>query len=239
MLDRCQKIAGILLRLAFAAVAICICKVTLELPTALRNEAWETREQLAAVLRVRLDAFTQQTEPVLKESATTIKAAQKTLREVDETLRTARPLMGDLQTTAQRATQTLASADMTLIELGHLRADVKPVLASVDETLMQTSSTVAVLRPQLLGLTAAGKTMAGTSASAARQFEQSLPQFLLHANRIAENSDRTTRATAGLVENLRAATTPLPKWMRVGVGLGLPLVQIATAAVGIWAVLGR
>lgn len=76
-------------------------------------------------------------------------------------------------------------------------------------------------------------------AQAARRIDAAMPQFLTRIDRIAENSDRTTAASAGLFKNLETATKPLPRWMRIGLGVAPPLAQTAAAAVGAWALLGK
>ncbi len=126
-----------------------------------------------------------------------------------------------------------------VLELGRLRADLKPVLASTDELLMQASGTVAVVRPQLLGLSAAAKVTMGDMAQMSRTANRAFPEFTARMDRIAANSDRTTAASAGLFRNLEHATKPLPRWMRIGLGVAPPLAQTGAAAASAWALIGR
>ncbi len=102
-----------------------------------------------------------------------------------------------------------------IAELGKLRADLKPVLASTDELLAQSSGTVAVLRPQLLGLAAAGKVTLGESAQAARRFDATLPRFLELGQGVGTNLQQTTA-------NVERITRP-DKWWMTGAKIAAPV----------------
>lgn len=241
ILEECRLLASILLRLALVVLVVYLCRVAAGLPGEIRA----AREEVAQTLQASLNDLTAQTAPVLRESERTIKAARETvksarvtLREVNETMRAARPVIGDVQIVVQDVSKTVRSADTAIIELGKLRADLKPVLASADEVLMQTSGTVAVVRPQFLGLAAAAKVTFGEAAQAARRIDAAMPQLLTRIDRIAQNSDRTTAASAGLFKHLEEATKPLPKWLRYPLSVTGAIAPTAAGAFGIAASAG-
>jgi ElaB/YqjD/DUF883 family membrane-anchored ribosome-binding protein len=102
------------------------------------------------------------------------------------------------RTTADRQlTDALGKADARLSDitatLGNtatgIREDLKPVLADADETLQQASGTIAVIRPQALGLIAASKVTAGETAQAARRIDTVLPEYLGLGAKIGANID--------------------------------------------------
>lgn len=143
--------------------------------------------------------------------------------------------VGGLRLDAQRQ---LDAANRSLAEVAKLRGDVRPVLNSADELLQQSSGTVAVLRPQLLGLIAATKVTAGEAAQASKTFNERFPHIVATIERIGANSDRTTAATAQLTQNLATATSPLPKWMRWGLAIVPPIAGAGSSAVGMAAAAG-
>ncbi len=87
-----------------------------------------------------------------------------------------------------------------IVEIGRLRADLRPVLASTDELLAQTSGTVAVLRPQLLGLSAAGKVTLGEWAQLSKRVDAAAPAFLADWARL-------TNHTAGIAGDAHTFTS--------------------------------
>ncbi|MEN6534271.1 MAG: hypothetical protein ABFD89_11455, partial [Bryobacteraceae bacterium] len=132
-----------------------------------------------------------------------------------------------------------ARIGQAVAELGRLREDLKPVLAEAHETLAQASGTIAVWRPQGLGAIAAFKVTMGDVAQMSRTANRAFPQFTAGVNQVVANSDRTTAASAGLIRNLEQATKPLPKWLRIGLGVAPPLAQTGAAAASAWALIGR
>lgn len=117
---------------------------------------------------------------------------------------------------AAEATATLRKGQEAMVELGRIRGDLRPVLASTDELLAQTSGTVAVVRPQLLGLAAAGKMAFGSTADAARQVDRALPEFLA----IGRQFGKASTATATNVERI---TRP-DRWWITGAKIAAPAV---------------
>ncbi len=102
-----------------------------------------------------------------------------------------------------------------IAEIGKLRADLKPVLATTDELLTQSSSAVAVLRPQALKLMAASGRAMGETAQAAVRFDAALPRFIAIGERFAESS-------AGAAQNVERITRP-DKWWITGAKIAAPV----------------
>lgn len=128
----------------------------------------------------------------------------------------------------------LAAGVHGIEELGRLRSDVKPVLASADELLQQSSSTVALIRPQALGLMAAAKVTAGETARAARRIDAALPAIVASVDLFARESAQTAVETRGTMRNLNETTRSLPRWVR----LIPPLAQAGASGTGIAAAAG-
>lgn len=108
----------------------------------------------------------------------------------------------DTVTTAQWITDAtdarLASIEETLAakvteSVAGIRADVRPVLAEAHEALSQTSGTIAVLRPQALGLIAAAKVTAGDTAQTMRAIKAETPVITQNISRTTDNVERLTR----------------------------------------------
>ena len=76
-------------------------------------------------------------------------------------------------------------------------------------------------------------------ASGANRFERAMPEFLATWDRIGKNSDRTTKATAEVMGNFATATKPLPTWMRLGLAIAPPVVQVGATIVTTMAVTGK
>lgn len=85
---------------------------------------------------------------------------------------------GEVHTVAAASAGALNQAEATAARFAELPASVRPVFASTDELLQQSSSTVAMMRPQALGLVAAGKVTLGEWAQLSRRIDASAPQFI-------------------------------------------------------------
>ena len=144
--------------------------------------------------------------------------------------------------TKSQASDAVARADARLAEVtGAVRGfrdDVRPVLAETQETLAQASGTVAVLRPQALGLIAASKVTAGETAQAMRRIDAALPSALATWQQIGGNSQKTTAATAKAMANLAEASRPLPKWLRYPLAITGAMAPTAAGALGAAAATG-
>lgn len=103
-----------------------------------------------------------------------------------------------IQAAVARADERIGEA---VLEIRGVRADLKPVIASTDELLMQSSSTVAVVRPQLLGLMAAAKVTAGETATAMRDIRRATPEFIRTAQQFGHDS-------SSVAANLNRLTKP-------------------------------
>lgn len=103
-----------------------------------------------------------------------------------------------------------------------IREDVQPSIAGMN-LLMQRDA----LPAQVLGTLGATKVAMGQIAKTSIKFEEAEPEILAGVQTVIENSNKTTEATAGVMLNLKKATTPLPWWMRLGLAIAPPLAQTA------------
>ena len=182
------------------------------------------RELLAEVAATRSD--------LRKELAATRLDATTTIREF-RTMADAR--LGD----------TLTRADTALATVEGIRSDLKPImggattlLASATATSDQIRVDVAKTTPFVIGTIAATKITMGQTAVAMNTFNAAWPELLKKSDQMVANSNRTTTATAEVMHNFAVATHPLPRWLRVGLQIGVPATQMGAAAVGAGAAMG-
>lgn len=143
--------------------------------------------------------------PVLEESAATVRVARQPLQAAAETIHAVRPVLGAAQQAIERTGPLLDATTAAVAEAGQVREDLRPVLADVDELVQQASSTVALIRPQALGLTAAAKVTAGHSAQIAREGAKVAPQVAENAAAITKDVRTVTKRMAspwGVVVNV-------------------------------------
>ena len=140
--------------------------------------------------------------------------------------------------------ETLQRADSAIAQVAGLRNDLHPVLynaaqltAHVDRLVQTTDRTVQDIRPQVIGLVAASKIAAGELATSGRDFQRALPNMLItwdkigtHIEGLTEASEKASIATAKTMGNIQAVTTPLPKWLRIPLGVAGAL---ANPAIGV------
>jgi hypothetical protein len=74
--------------------------------------------------------------------------------------------------------------------------------------------------------------------TSARTFDEKFPHIVLAVERIGDNSDKTTEATAKFMGNLERSTRPFPKWVRIVAGIAPPVAQTAAAGMGIAVAVG-
>jgi phage-related minor tail protein len=225
---------------ALCAVAACACALLLSIRAAvvgmpsmfdsyarvLLAEARGTRAGVVAEVRTGREDLARRAERQIAA------ARADAVSTVKESLKVADRRIGD----------TLDRVDAGIAEVRGIRGDLRPVLGSADETLQQASGTLAVIRPQALGLIAAAKVTFGEAAQAARRVDAALPRALLRWDQIGADVQRTTdasaqasEATARTMAHLEEATKPLPKWLRYPlsiVGAAAPAVSgaVSTAA---------
>lgn len=192
---------------------------------------------LSALVDLRSGEVIQATE---RQAAAVIRAAE---RQVARTADAAERQISQAQTgVLERVDGGIdridARAKEALAEVRGVRGDIRPVLASTDELIEQTSGTIAVLRPQLLGTLAATKVTMGQAAQAARRIDAALPAALVTWQEIGSNSALTTAATARAMDNLAAATKPLPRWLRYPLAITGAIAPTAAGALGAAAATG-
>ena len=97
-------------------------------------------------------------------------------------------------------------------QVAGIRSDIKPTVDAVNELAPSIGRNT-------LGLIAAAKVTAGETAQAARRIDAALPEVIESGKRIAQNSDKTTEATAKAMNNVAELTKPLPRWLRIPIQL--------------------
>lgn len=220
------------------AVCVCACWTVLTAPG--RIERWADRQ--AEATRTMAAGELRAAVAVLDARAASLeRTADARLADI---ARRADARMAGLESLADRHLGALtaradARAGEAVLELGRLRADLKPVLDGAAGLEATASRALAMWTPQVNGLIAGWKVTGGETAQAMKRLDAALPQFIARMDRIAANSDRTTAASAGLFRNLEQATKPLPRWMRIGLGVAPPLAQTGAAAASAWALIGR
>ncbi len=194
--------ASIPWRTALAAALLC-CAVfwalAARLPDRISQELSSRADRMERLLQARADVLETR---LVAESASWRAMLNQRLASIE---RTADGRLATIQEDARSQIQAaVARADERigegLLEIRGLRADVKPVLASTDEFLLQSSGTVAVVRPQILGLFAAAKVTAGETATTMREFRRATPEFIgtaqqfgHDASSVAANLNRLTK----------------------------------------------
>lgn len=113
----------------------------------------------------------------------------------------------------------LTAANSSIAKVAGLRDDIQPALSDVNLL-------AGPIGRNALGLIAAAKVTAGESAQMARQIRMATPEIIASSKRIADNSDRTTSSTAGVMKNVQELTRPLPRWIRVPLQIVAPTVPI-------------
>ena len=179
---------------------------------------------------------------VLVSTDSAAKALPPLLSETRRTVAAARPVLIESQLAVARASRQVdritEEARTTVVELRGTIGAIRPVVDNANETLAQTNSTIALIRPQAVGLLAGWKVTGGEFAQMARRFDSALPEALATWQRIGNNSDQTTAATAVMMKNFALSTRPLPKWMRIGLAIAPPVAQTGAAAVAAGVALG-
>ncbi len=119
-----------------------------------------------------------------------------------------------------------------------LRADLRPAITNAVTLEAEAARSLRLWTPQVLGLLAASKVTAGETATTMREFRRASPALLAGIDRVVANSDRTTAASAQVMNNLARASRPLPLWLRIGLGVAPPMAQTAAAAATTLAITG-
>lgn len=107
-----------------------------------------------------------------------------------------------------------------------VREDIQPTIQGVN-LLMRRDA----LPAQILGTLGATKVAMGQIAQTSIKFEDATPMLLAGVQTVIDNSNKTTEATAGVMANLKKATTPLPTWMRLGLAIAPSAAQVALPVV--------
>jgi hypothetical protein len=133
--------------------------------------------------------------------------------------------------------------------VGPILAAVPPVLSearsqlilvggAASGTLQEAQYSIHTVTPFATGTVAAAKVTLGHFAQSSITFQESWPHIINGVDRLVANSDRTTDASARLVENLQTASKPLPKWLRVALAVAPPLAGVGASAVAAGAAAG-
>lgn len=162
----------------------------------IRQEVQTTRNELLA----RADALGPQ---VRAEERRIVKILDARLASIQTTANTR---IADI---ADKADKQLTQANQTIV---NMRGDLRPVFDQAQETLSQASGTIAVLRPQTLGLIAATKVTMGNAAQASIAFNAALPEFIGIGRQFGQSSNR-------IANNVERATRP-DKWWVTGLKIG-------------------
>lgn len=253
----------ILVRLLLvAAILVCCAAIAVLIPVA--QVAWDVRDDArAAVTSARLIAdrgatTLQDVERVLGEAETAIAELRGTAAGATQTLEALEPVLAEAKKTVEAGGQLLVAATGAVDRtekaidplLADLRSELTPTLKharhalfQVDEALPDflncSDANASCLYNRWVGLSReAERTMRAVSASASR-VEKAVPNFLVTWDRIGQNSNRTAESTAEVMGNFARATRPLPLWMRVGLAIAPPVVQVGATVVTTMAVTGR
>lgn len=175
------------------------------------------------------------------------------LAEVGELRRTAdRRLASIERNSSNRLDQAIQAGDR---RIGGMEAQLARLVDEAMPTLRNVASTSAALdqvaRENLYcrgngncwpaGVTAAlggAKVFLGEGAQAARRFDQALPRFLDTWDQVGQNSMKASDATAHTMQNLDKATRPLPRWVRIPLGITGAIAPTASGAIAAAAATG-
>jgi len=225
-----MKSAAIAWRLALAALLVTLSLCSWRLMVAY--------ESLPALLDRRFAMEAQETRAVLLPEISAL---------VEEIAVARRALDTRAGQAIQVADQRLASVErITEMEISQVRSEVRMLRERIESTITQadklladTDRAVQLLTPQALGLVAAAKVTAGETATTMRDWRRATPALIQGIDQVVRNSNRTTEATATVMQNFAAATKPLPRWMRVGLAVTPPLAQVAAGAATAYALTGK
>jgi hypothetical protein len=217
---------------------------------ALIGETEKARDgQPATIARLvaTTDATVAAIQPVLEESARTVKAVQPVMEESAKTIEAVRPVL-------EAATEAVAGAGALVEEtkdvIIDLRASIDPIIQyasksmfhiqdGLEEFLDCDNANAHCFHNRWVGISwQTEQTLRAITASANR-VEKAVPTFLSTWDRIGQNSNKTTQATAEVMGNFATATKPLPTWMRLGLNVAPPVVQVGATVATTMAIRGR
>lgn len=199
-------------------------------------------DQVVSAITVIQEDVTQTTQGMLalgnKAETDSDRALNQALREIDLTRK-------DLASTQDRVLQ-LVDAQLTgtredlNTHLGFIEAHLDKQMGEVTGTVVGLREDIQpsiqgmnllmrrdALPAQVLGTLGATKVAMGQIAQTSIKFEESAPMILQGVQTVIDNSNKTTEATAGVMANLKKATTPLPAWMRLGLAIAPSAAQVA------------
>lgn len=139
-------------------------------------------------------------------------------------------------TADMRLSETLQRADAALQCIETLEKNTEPILAHANAITAHTDDATSVLfrrdalPAQLLGVTAAAKVTLGQTAKTMREIEAATPEIAANVQAATESSAKASEDTAKLMANLTAATKPLPKWLRIMLGVAPPIAETMAGA---------
>jgi len=189
----------------------------------------------AEAVQTRRDAMAR-----LDQALTTISQAQadfdRQMTQTNETVASAQRDLGQLARQLGDAGvqigQAASAIDLSVQEVAKVRQDIAPAIAGLN-LLMQRNA----LPAELLGTLGAAKVTAGETAQTMRTVRDAMPQILMGVDKVVENSDHATAASAQAAEqttnvmrNFAAASKPLPLPLRIFLQVAPPLAGFAAGA---------
>ncbi len=135
--------------------------------------------------------------------------------------------------------QQLTRTNDSIAEVAKLRTDVQPAIEGAN-LLMRRDA----LPAQILGLTAATKVTMGQAAKAAISIDQAVPGFIANWDLIGKNVEGATLAASHTSEDtdlmIKRLTPPvIPRWLRLGLAIGVPVAQGGAATATLCVTLGH
>jgi hypothetical protein len=226
ILRNALAVALLIASTALVVSLICLVRVATVTVGAVPGEIQATRQELIGEITATRKDLNRLLEGTRSDLNMQVEALQtETLAEVAEFRETADRRIGD----------TLARVDTALGTFEGVRADLQPVIDGAATLEADADKTVKDLRPQLLGLVAAGKVTAGEAATTMREIQRATPEILAdvkdataHIDGATEASQKASVNAAAVTGNLAAATKPLPRAVRIGLQIGGPIAQMTS-----------
>ena len=135
-----------------------------------------------------------------------------------------------------RLGDSLSRVDRALDEIRGLRTQLTPILSSAQDITAHVDEASSILLKrnalpaEILGVTGAAKIALGQTAKTMRAIDEATPQVMENIKATTSASTEASKDTAKLMANLAEATKPLPKWLRVVLGIAPPVAGVMAGA---------
>lgn len=229
-----MKSAAIAWRLALAALLVTLSVCSWRMMVAFERLPTQLDWRLAIEAQETRAALLPEIDALVEEIAATRRALDT---QAGQAIRLADRRLAGIEQIAQEEISQVRNDLMA--EVQTLRNSLESAIGRADKLLADTDRAVQLLTPQALGLAAAAKVTAGETATTMRDWRRATPALIQGIDQVVRNSNRTTEATATVMQNFAAATKPLPRWMRVGLAVTPPLAQVAAGAATAYALTGK